>query len=43
MIDDEFGKDDFFAGSELQSQEVRGQGTSLTQGLLGQDGSVTPL
>jgi hypothetical protein len=43
MIDDEFGDDDFFAGSELQSQGLRGQESSPSQGLLGLDGPVTPL
>jgi hypothetical protein len=43
MIADEFGEDDFFAGSEIQSQELRGHGSSPTQGVLGLDGPVTPL
>jgi len=42
-LDDEFGDDDFFAGSELQSQGLRGQESSTSQGLLGLDGPVTPL
>ena len=44
MIEDEFGgDDDFFAGSEIQSQGLRGQDTNPSQGLLGLDGPVTPL
>ncbi len=35
MIEDEFGDDDFFAGSELQSQGLRGQDPGPSQGLLG--------
>jgi len=44
MIEDEFGgDDDFFAGSEIQSQGLRGQDANPSQGLLGLDGPVTPL
>ncbi len=41
MIADEFGEEDFFAGSEIYSQQLRGQDSNTTQGLLGLDGPVT--